>query len=67
MAAINNDFSMIHLLLNMGLSPNGWNEDGNSALHFAINGNFMKCIDTLITFGADESVKNNQGMTPWEL
>ena len=66
MAAINNDFEMIHLLLKMGLSPNGQNLDGNSALHFAINGNFRKCIDTLIQFGANESVKNNMGQTPWE-
>ena len=61
MAAINNDFEMIYMLLKMGLPPNGQNEDGNTALHFTINGNFRKCTDILITFGADESVKNKVG------
>ena len=39
---------------------------GNLPLHYSIKYGFNKITDTLIMFGADENLVNNNNRTPWE-
>ena len=41
--------------------------DGNTPLHFAVEQDFRKIIDLLIDNGADETIENFSGKTPWDL
>ena len=67
MAAAEGDELMVKLLLSMGENPSRQNIHGNTALHYAVAGNYHLCVDTLIAFGIDENVENNEGLTAWEL
>ena len=49
---------MLKILLDQGLNMNLQNKDGNTALHFAINANFINCVDLLLSYGADETIEN---------
>ena len=53
-------------MLNNGANANIPNNDGNSPLHLAIDLNLKKLQDILIDAGADEFLKNYNGLTPWE-
>jgi len=59
--------NLVKLLCMRGLDCNHQNNKGNTALHYAIDGKFMKVIDVLLEFGADEKLENNDGMSPWQL
>ena len=43
------------------------NDQGNTALHYAIGQKFYKLVDILTIFGAREDILNNKGYSPWEL
>ena len=58
---------MLRLLLSKGFEPNTQNFEGNTAMHYAIDAKFLKCVDLLINYGADENIVNNHGVFPWEL
>ena len=38
----------------------------NTPLHFAVNLNQKVIVNLLINYGADEKIKNNNGLTPWQ-
>ena len=42
------------------------NDEGNTALHYAIGQKFYKIVDILTIFGAREDILNNKGLTPWD-
>lgn len=52
---------MLCLLLARGLDPNTCDINGNTPLHYAINGGHFHITDMLITNGADEDRKNYNG------
>lgn len=58
---------MIKLLLDRGMDANTANNQGNTPLHFAVSGRYMKCIDTLLQARAKENTENHEGKTPWEM
>ena len=66
-ASMRGNNKLLYLLMQKGFDVNLVNYDGNSALHFAMDGKFLKCIEILINFGADEEIENNLGQQPWEL
>ena len=41
--------------------------DGNTPLHYAIYGNYMKCVHILIENNCNEDIQNNKKQTPWEM
>jgi len=41
--------------------------DGNTALHLALSYNNDAIADKLISFGAQENIKNNEGKTAWDM
>jgi ankyrin repeat protein len=67
MAAAEGDDKMVKLLLSKGENPNKQNKDGNTALHYAVAGNYNLCVDVLIAYGINENIENNEGLTAWEL
>ena len=67
LACKNGDNKILKVLLEKGMNPNFQNLNGDTALHYAINGKYLKCIDLLIQFGCDEKLENHAGKTPWEL
>jgi len=40
---------------------------GNTALHYAVLAKNPKCIDALIQNEVDETIKNNENKSPWEM
>ena len=42
------------------------NNNGNTALHYAIGKQFYAIADILTRYGAREDIKNIKGLTPWE-
>ena len=50
----------------MGIDVNIQNNEGNSALHYALSGKNFDIADALKKFGAKEDLYNNKGMTPWD-
>ena len=54
------------LLLERGANPNIQNNEGNSALHFALSGKNFIIADLLKKFGAKEDCYNKLGYTPWD-
>ena len=67
MAAMTGSWQMLELLLERGMSPDQPNYEGNTPLHYAVNANYLKIIDLLIFYGADEKAENKNGDSPWEL
>lgn len=61
------DYKMVRYLLSRDMDPNAQNYDGDTALHFALNDLKIKVADLLINNGADEEMKNNKGIAPWEI
>eukprot|EP00127_Corallochytrium_limacisporum_P006961 Clim_evm15s239 gene=Clim_evmTU15s239 len=56
--------NIARILLNAGADPNlGAQENGNTALHEAIEQNHMELIDLLVSFGARMDIANNTGLT----
>ena len=67
LAVINDDVEMINLLCRFGINIDFANIDGDTPLHLAIAFNKPNAIYGLIEMGANEKLKNNAGMKPWEL
>lgn len=59
LATITGNQKVIELLLNKGFDADVQNEDGNTALHYAIDAKMLKIVELLINFGANEHLVNN--------
>jgi hypothetical protein len=57
---------ILRLLLMQGFDPNMSNLNGDTPLHFAMKQRNFNVVDILVQHGANESIQNNQGLTPWE-
>ena len=54
------------LLLKNGIDINIQNDNGNSALHYALSGKNFIMADELRKLGAVENCKNKIGLSPWD-
>ena len=64
------DITVALLLLEHGADPNHeYSQDifGDTALHYAVRFNWLSLIQMLLDFGADRTVRNNAGQTPYQL
>lgn len=41
--------------------------EGNTPLHYAVQYAYSRITAELLKYGADESIQNNYGKTPWEI
>ena len=57
---------IVKYLLNQGAYPNTQNYKLNSPLHYALTHNNFELADILIKYGADENLKNGEGLTAWQ-
>ena len=53
-------------LLEKGVDVNLQNNEGNSALHYALSGKNYEVADLLKKYGAKEDCYNSMGYTPWD-
>ena len=53
-------------LLGKGANVNTQNKKQNTPLHYALSYQNFTICDMLLRSGADESVKNYKGLTPWQ-
>lgn len=63
LAAINNHFPLVELLVLRGADINSQDSFGNTPLMLAVNHQNREAIHSLLRNGADTSVKNKFGMT----
>lgn len=61
------DLNAVNLLLNAGAPLNARNEDGNTALHHALQMGHFEIARRLITAGADQSIRNDEDKLPREM
>lgn len=54
-------------LISAGANLNTFDDLGNTALHIAVELNFVNIVDILLTAGADPSIENDLGQTPFQL
>ena len=66
-AVKNNNVSRVLELLNNQENPNGLNEQGNTALHYAVALDNADMTQILLSYGADLNVKNLKGWTPLKI
>ena len=66
-ATLNNLKSIVELLLLKGADPNTQNKFGNSPLHIAYKDDNSNIINLLLEYGANEKLKNNKGLLPWQM
>ncbi|CAF0974994.1 unnamed protein product [Adineta steineri] len=64
-AAENGDTEQLLKFLKLGSNPNSQLPDGNSCLHLAAVNGHIECVRHLLKFGANSSIENNSGLTPW--
>ena len=64
-AAVKGHLSAGEDLLDEGVNIHAKDEDGNTALHLACRENHSKFVGLLLMKGADLSVKNNAGHSPF--
>jgi ankyrin repeat protein len=57
----------MQLLLNKRAEVNITNRLGNSPLHYAAAANSLVCVEMLVRYGADRTLRNNIGLTPFQL
>ena len=57
---------IVKYLLNQGADPNSQNYKLNSPLHYALTHNNFELADILIKYGANENLKNGEGLTAWQ-
>ena len=57
---------MSKILLEKGINVNVQNNDGNTALHYALSGKNFYMADILRKYGANEDFVNKLGYTPWD-
>ena len=58
--------NIIKNLLEKKVKINIRNKNGNTALHFALGNKFFYIADQLKKHGADETILNKKGLSPWE-
>ena len=56
----------LQILIKWGADPNIGNNKMNTPLHYALSYQNFELADILINAGADESIKNYDGLTPWQ-
>ena len=57
---------IIKFLLHKGANSNSQNKKLNTPLHYALSFQNYDIADLLLKYGADESIKNVDGLTPWQ-
>ena len=57
---------IIMFLINKGADINSQNKKLNTALHYALSFQEYDIADLLLKYGADENIKNINGLTPWQ-
>ena len=57
---------IVKYLLNQGANPNSQNYKLNSPLHYALTYKNFELADILIKYGANENLKNGEGLTAWQ-
>jgi hypothetical protein len=57
---------IILFLLEKGANTNSQNKKLNTPLHYALSFQNYDIADLLLKYGADESIKNSDGLTPWQ-
>ncbi len=60
----NKDVSAVETLLSKGENINAANEQGNTALHYAVATGNVRMVELLLAHDADMNIKNNKGWTP---
>ena len=63
----NNNKEAVLQLLKAGENVNAVNEQGNSALHYAVALNNAEMAEILLRYGADMNISNAQGWTPLKI
>ena len=58
--------TITRFLCEQGLEINMQNNNGNTALHYAIANQLYSIADILTRFGAREDIANNKGLYPWD-
>ena len=59
--------SITKLLLHRGCAMNAVNDFGDTALHWACKRGSTECVKELLTHGADATIKNEYGSTPFDV
>ena len=62
-----NRLNDLKTLLVNGYNPNAQNAEGMTALHVAVGSNNPEAVKLLLEYGADETIKNSQGLSPCTL
>jgi ankyrin repeat protein len=67
-AIIKNDITTVKKLLEKGVDPNFCEDKaGITPLHFAAQNNTMEIVKLLIAAGADVTIKNEEGLTAFDI
>lgn len=66
-AASSGDQAQLRDWLGRGHSIDLQDRDGNTALHFAYYQGEQDAIDALVGYGADDNLRNNEGLSPAEM
>ncbi|KAL6074428.1 Ankyrin repeat domain-containing protein 55 [Balamuthia mandrillaris] len=56
--------AQMHALLDKGIDINAKCNRGRTALHYAVDGNYLAVIELLVNLGASMSIVDNEGKTP---
>ena len=59
--------AIVEILLSKGADPNIKNHFGNTALHVAYKNDNAFIINLLIEYGANDKLKNNKYLLPWQM
>ena len=66
LAVNSNSIDIVDYLVKRDFNVNGINHNYNTPLHYAISHRNYEMVDFLIKNGADENVKNSDGISPWQ-
>jgi ankyrin repeat protein len=61
------NLAVIEYLVNLGININHQDNDGNTALHWAVIRNEVECIRLLLNLKASANIKNSFGDIPFEM
>ena len=67
LAASDNDYRGVEVLIKSGADIKAKNKHGNTPLHLAVKKNADKVVEVLLRHGADINAKDNEGETPLHL